>query len=78
MIFVAIFIGICIAGALWAVVQPVRIAELHARYFQWSMKVFGFECQVRPTSKAAKLIRIWNICFLIYLVSAYFLIFKIL
>ena len=74
--FPVFFIWVCVLIALVAVLNPKVVAEWHAKYFQWSMKVFGFECAVKPTPKAARLIRLWNAGMIIVLVSAYFLIFK--
>jgi hypothetical protein len=47
--------------ALFPVLKPNAAARLSAQYFKWSMKIFGFDCDVRVTPRAVKICRVWNI-----------------
>ena len=53
---------VCFASvALFPILKPDAAARLSARYFTWSMKIFGFECDVRVTPRAVKICRAWNL-----------------
>ena len=47
--------------ALFPILKPAAAARLTAQYFKWSMKIFGFDCDVRVTPRAVKICRTWNI-----------------
>ena len=47
--------------ALFPILKPDVAARLTAQYFKWSMKILGFECDVRVTPRAVKICRVWNI-----------------
>ena len=50
--------------ALFPILRPEVAARLSARYFTWSMKIFGFDADVRVTPRAVKICRAWNLSML--------------
>ena len=58
--------------ALFPILKPDAAVRLSAQYFKWSMKIFGFDCDVRVTPRAVKICRVWNI-FMLCVFAATFL-----
>ena len=56
---------------VFSITKPKTMLNLIIKSFQWKMKWFGLESQVRPRSQARTITRIWGI--VISLLSAYLL-----
>ncbi len=63
---VVIFICLLWLLGLVSVFKAEAIVNLTARYMKWSMKLFGFEGEIRPTLRAKVICRNWNLFFLLY------------
>ena len=56
--------------ALFGIVKPDAAVRSTAQYFKWSMRLFGFDCEVRATPRAAKICCAWNIFMLCVIAAA--------
>lgn len=55
---------------LFPILKPDTAVRLTAQYFKWSVKLFGFEADVRPTPRARAICRSWNLFMLcVFLVA---------
>ena len=63
-----IFFGLMWLMCLFSVLQPQSVVNLTAKYFKWSIKLYGFEAEIKPTPRAIVMVRIWN-SFMLLIVS---------
>ena len=49
---------------LVGVIKPNKVVEMTAKWFRWSMKLYGFEGEIKPTPRAFKICRYWNLLML--------------
>ena len=70
-IFFCLILLIC----LFAILKPEPIVNLTSKYFRWSMKLYGFEAEIKPTPKAKIICRTWNLFMLLFFSIFVFLIF---
>lgn len=73
---VAIFFGVLYAIGLFGIFKPDNLVNLTVKYFKWLMKLYGFEGEIKSTSKAKIICRRWNIFMLVVLTCFMFLIFS--
>ncbi len=66
-----IFFSLVWAICLFSVLRPDKVVNVTAKYFKWSMQMYGFEGEIKPTFKARIICRFWNIFGLV--VFSYFL-----
>ena len=67
MIFSKIFMLALLATAIWLQFKPDVPIEWNRKYFEWWIKAFGFEGQVRTTPKTKKIFFLWNGFLIIYI-----------
>jgi len=60
-----IFLGL----GLFPIINPQAAAHITAQYFAWNMRLFGYECEIRATPRAAKILRVWNLAMLILMLA---------
>ncbi len=71
-----IFISLCLLAGLFAVFKTEKMVNFTAKYFKWILKFYGFEGDIKPTSKAISICRNWNIFMLtIFIILMIFIIF---
>jgi hypothetical protein len=74
-LFVRIFFSICALLALFSFLKPEKIINVTAKWFKWSLKLYGFEGEIRPTPKAKIICRFWN-AFMFFVFAALLLFLK--
>ena len=71
-----IFISFCSLISLFAIFKTEKAVNLATKYFKWSLKIYGFEGDIKPTLRAKSICRNWNIfMFSIFFIVLIFLIF---
>jgi len=57
---VLIFFGLIYVVGLVCILKPDNLVNLTTKYFKWSMKLWGFEGDIKPTPRARLIVRWWN------------------
>lgn len=47
--------------SLISVLKPEILVNLTLKWFKMSMKLYGFEAEIKPTPRAKTICRIWNL-----------------
>ena len=61
LIFFCLFWSMC----LFCILKPGLVVNLTAKYFKWSIGLYGFEADIKVTPKAKTICRIWNLVLLL-------------
>ena len=65
LLFIKIFFSLIWLLGFFAILKPKITVNLTCKYLRWSMKLLGFEVDIKPTPKAKVICRIWNLFFLL-------------
>ena len=58
--FPLLFFGLLWLWCLFCVLRPQPVVDFTVKYFKWSIKLYGFEGDVKPTPRAVTIVRMWN------------------
>ena len=64
-LLVVIFFIVSVTLTLYGVLRPESAINSSIRWFQFSLKLYGFEGEIKPTPKAKIICRLWNVVMLL-------------
>ena len=65
-----IFFSLCALLSLSCVIRPESWLNRTIKWEKWSLKLFGFESEIKPTPRARTILQIWNfIMFCIFVIA---------